>query len=266
MILEILICSFNNDIFNIKLPEQQENVKYLISWQYTDSNYLQRNPEIANRNDVRIISLAGKGLSKNRNNALQHADGDICLISDADVHFYPECFNKILSVFAEHPKLDIATFQFDSSGNKKNYPTKITPLPCSVKKYYISSIEIAFRRTSVQNKIQFNELFGLGAPVLLYGEEEVFIVDALHANLSCSFFPICICRHDDITTGGKALSNPQSLMSKGAYFYKRFKLLCVPRLIWQAVKNRNSIGFFHFLKWTLKGMLYIIKETKLDKS
>lgn len=266
MILEILICSFNNDIFDIKLPEQQENVKYLISWQYTDLKYLQRNPKIANRNDVRIIPLAGKGLSKNRNNALRHANGDVCLISDSDVLFYPECFDKILSTFTKYPELDIATFQFDSVGIQKTYPPQATELPCTTKNYYISSIEIAFRRTSVQNKIQFNELFGLGAPVLQSGEEEVFILDALNTQLKGYFFPISICRHDELSTGEKATQSPGFLMSKGAYFYKRFKLMCIPRLIWQAAKNRKEIGFIHFLKWTLKGMLYIIKETKLDKS
>lgn len=266
MVLEILICAFNNDIFNIKLPAKQENVKYLISWQYTDSNYLRQNPEPTNRDDVRIISIAGKGLSKNRNNALRHASGDICLISDADIHFYPESFNKILSVFTEHPELDIATFQFDSKSIEKTYPKKPTKLPSSIKNYYISSIEIAFRRTSVQNKIKFNELFGLGAPVLLSGEDEVFIIDAINKNLTCRFFPICICRHDELATGEKSTQSPGFLMSKGAYFYKRFKLMCIPRLIWQAAKNRKKIGFIHFLKWTLKGMFYIIKETKLDKS
>lgn len=266
MTLEILICSFNNDIFDIKLPEQQENVKYLISWQYTDLKYLQRNPKIANRNDVRIIPLAGKGLSKNRNNALRHANGDVCLISDSDVELYSKSFNKILSFFTAEPKLDIATFQFESKLIKKTYPKKVTNLKQYIKKHYVTSFEIAFRKVSVQNKIKFNELFGLGAPVLQSGEEEVFILDALNAQLKGSFFPISICRHDELSTGEKATQSPGFLMSKGAYFYKRFKLMCIPRLIWQAAKNRKEIGFIHFLKWTLKGMLYIIKETKLDKS
>lgn len=266
MTLELLIVAFNNDIFNIKLPAQQDNVKYLISWQYTDDKYLQQRPEFADREDVRILFLAGEGVSKNRNNALDHATGDICLISDSDVKLYPESFNKIVSIFNENLELDIATFKFDSKLIKKTYPNEITTLKRQLKKHFVSNIEIAIRRTSFQNKVRFNELFGPGAPVLTAGEDEVFILDALNAQLKGSFFPISICRHDELSTGEKATQSPGFLMSKGAYFYKRFKLMCIPRLIWQAAKNRKEIGFIHFLKWTLKGMLYIIKETKLDKS
>lgn len=266
MTLELLIVAFNNDIFNLKLPAQQDNVKYLISWQYTDDKYLRQCPEFANREDVRILFLAGEGVSKNRNNVLDHATGDICLISDSDVKLYPESFNKIASIFNENPEIDIATFKFDSKLIKKTYPKKITNLKQYIKKHYIHSFEIAFRKASVQNKIKFNELFGIGASVLQSGEEEVFVLDALKAQLKGYFFPISICRHDELSTGGKATQSPGFLMSKGAYFYKRFKLMCIPRLIWQAAKSRKEIGFIHFLKWTLKGMLYIIKETKLDKS
>ena len=85
MILELLICTINEGVRrvpNILLP-QIANVRYLVSWQQTGTVSIDL-PEELIRSDVRVITLEGRGLAANHNNALKNAQGDILLLSDDD--------------------------------------------------------------------------------------------------------------------------------------------------------------------------------------
>ena len=257
MTLEILICTIDTGINNIReiLLPPADNICYLISWQ-TDS----MNPEIPCeliRDDVRIVTLKGKGLSRNRNNAIGHATGDICLIADDDVRYKAGNLTKIIDIFNANKALDIAVFKYGSSSGQKIYPEYSFDLKKMPRRYYVSSIEIAFRRTSVTGIIRFNVLFGIGAPVLESGEESIFILDALKNKLRCIYFPIEIVRHDLPTTGTKT-KTPGVLMSQGAYTYFRFPRTCYLRTaktaLFISVKERTN--FLRTLKHIIAGINY----------
>ena len=89
MTLDILICSYNKGIVRIDdiLLPPQENLHYIISYQYTDERYLDLIPElIKTRSDVTIYKYNGKGLSANRNLAMEKSNADLFMFADDDTH------------------------------------------------------------------------------------------------------------------------------------------------------------------------------------
>ncbi len=259
MTLEILICTFGSGINNIKdvvLPPQP-NIKYLVSWQATQDNI--HIPIELIRPDITVSKINSIGLSANRNNALSLCSGDICLIADDDVRYNINELEKLIEVTELHPSVDIFTFRYNNkNGNSKDYPSFAFDLRHMPRNYYVTSFEIAFRRKSICGKISFNELFGLGAPELGAGEENVFIMDALKANLHCMFFPIVIVNHDHPTTTFKHGGEQRILMSKGAIIRIAHPHTYIPRIIVNShrLRNQNVSGFWHALIQMIKGAAY----------
>lgn len=73
MTLEILICTIDegiNSVADMMLP-QTPGFRYLVSWQLT-GKVASMVPAELRRPDVRVFTLQGKGLSRNRNLSLIH--------------------------------------------------------------------------------------------------------------------------------------------------------------------------------------------------
>ena len=212
MILELLICTINEGVRrvpNILLP-QIENVRYLVSWQQTGTVSIGL-PEELNRPDVRVITLEGRGLAANRNNALKNAQGDILLLSDDDTKYKAENLQNIIKKFRTYPKADIICFKAVYAKRPKGS--------------FFSSWEIAFRRS--QNLPVFDERFGLGSQYLACGEEEVFLHSAYKKGLKIIFLPEVIVETNADTTGKHFLINAAVRRSKGA-------VLCIIYGPWSA--------------------------------
>lgn len=196
MDIEVLICSLNKGIVRVEdiLLPPQTGLSYLVAFQYTDERYLDLIPEaLRTRNDVRFFEFKGQGLSLNRNNALDRAQGDIILFADDDARFTNESFELIRETFAQHKDIDIAFFQANTYTGKplKEYPKQETDLSGrETPLYSISAIEMACLRSKVQGVIRFDERFGLGTKFLTCGEEEIWLEDARRAHLRMRYFPM----------------------------------------------------------------------------
>ena len=209
--LDILICTIGNGLDRVPsmLPPPTEGVRYIVSAQYEDSPTVIPQ-EISGRDDVTVDLIPGKGLSRNRNNALRLASSDICLIADDDSRYRPEFIETILSSWQENPQADILTFQAQTLEGEP-----LHPYPAD----YVCSIERTFRRTSItQRGIRFNERFGLGSPLLSAGEEDVFMADARKAGLNICYIPKVIVQTQARTTGTRFLEDPRIQVTKGATF------------------------------------------------
>lgn len=246
MTLELLICTIDERMQRIEshLLPQRADVSYLISWQYTGLK-----PAIpewaASREDVRVVLLEGWGLSRNRNNALVHAQGDILKICDDDETWDYGYFDKILDTYQQHPEYDVVHFQID--GIDKEYPNPS-----------VASCEITMRRQSV-GKMRFDERFGLGSEQLMSGEEDVFLYDAHKMGLSICYEPCVVCEIHGITTGDRYWE-PRVLRSKGAVFYYTRGLSYA---IYKSVREslgrmvRQHMNPFFTLRHMLWGIRYI---------
>ena len=166
MTLDILICSLNKGIVRIDdlLRPQQDGVRYVVSYQYTDERYLELVPEaLKQRKDVVLSVYKGQGLSNNRNHALELAKADLVVFADDDSRLSDEAPAIIKKIFSEDPDLDVAFFRASTYTGKllKQYPEaarQFTEVPTD---YDVSTIEMVFRRTKVQNRLLFDERFGL---------------------------------------------------------------------------------------------------------
>ena len=215
-LLQVLICAFGKEgmerVASVFHPHV-DGVEYLVSCQRYPSG--ERLPEVLARDDFRIIISDTTGLSVNRNIALSHASAPLILISDDDTDHTEEGLHDVIDSFALHPEADILTFRYASEHSRKHYPDYIYDL--RRKQHFISSIEMAMRRASVQGKIWFNENFGVGA-LFPSGEEEVFLQDCIDAGLKCLYVPKTVARHDGSTTSDRNLMLASRPQTKGAVF------------------------------------------------
>lgn len=260
MTLQLLISTLDNGINSVAqlvLP-QREGIGYVVSWQHSGDEEIDLPVELQ-RPDVEVYNLQGRGLSRNRNNAIRHATADVCLIADDDCRYTHEQLQAVLNTFEQTPNLDIATFRYSSEGHKKYYPARIEDLSTYPKGYYVSSIEIAFKRERILGKLWFNEHFGLGAEVFHCGEENIFLRDAIALGMNCKFFPITIVADQDPFVTIERDKEPGTLMTYGAelQLYKPgTKYLRGVLKAWR-LKKQRKVPFFHAMKHILKGINYI---------
>ncbi|MBR1837982.1 MAG: glycosyltransferase family 2 protein [Bacteroidaceae bacterium] len=191
--LDILICTFNKGIVRVGelLREPREGIQYIVSYQYNDERYLDLIPEsLQEREDVVVFEHRGQGLSANRNLALEKSKAELYMFADDDERFTDETFDTIFQTFDAHPDIDVAFFTATTYTGKplKNYPDAEFMMRGMPESYEISTIEMVCR-SSVKNKVRFDERFGLGAQFLTCGEEEIWMDDAVKAGLTMRFFP-----------------------------------------------------------------------------
>lgn len=181
---------------------------------------------VSNSKNIRIINSFIKGLSLSRNLAIKNAIGEICLISDDDVEYFPNFINTVLSSFKSLKKASVIRFKIDtfSGDDYKTYP-KVSKKLCSKKDIESSSsIEIAFKRKDIiSNHVSFNPLFGLGSH-FKSGEEYLFLKDILNQDLYIYFENKAIVKH----TFKRSTSNIESdnfIKTKMALYYHDYKEL-----------------------------------------
>lgn len=153
-------------------------------------------------NNSTIISIAEKGLSKSRNNAIKYCNADIGVIADDDV-CYDDGFEKIVqSAYKKYKDADIIAFYVESKS--KDRPT--TQQRDGRKKFIgsmkISSFQITFKKDSIiNNEIFFDERFGAGSGKFKAGEENIFLFDCLKKGLKIYYVSqrIATVDHQDST-------------------------------------------------------------------
>ena len=242
------------------LPPPKDGVKYVVSWQEHENASLP--DSIRNREDVEVYRYEEKGLSNNRNNAIEHCRGDVVLISDDDLVYHPDFACRILNTFKNNPDLDLGVFKINFL-RPKSYPVKKCklrlPLP---KNYYCSSVEIAFRREKV-SRLKFWNKIGLGNTELVCGEDELFLIAALKHNYNCFFINEEIASHLTESTGDKL--NDGILRGQGfimGVIYPYSSLIRLPLKAYRTSKTKES-PFFHILWQLIRGNIksYFYKKS-----
>ena len=268
MTIDILICSYNKGIVrmdDVLLPPQ-EGIHYIVSYQYSDERYLDLIPKLLlARTDVTIFKYKGQGLSVNRNLAIEKASADLIMFADDDTHLSPNAFEEVRNVFEKYPDLDIAFFNASTYTGKplKKYPKEEMWLTGMPQGYTISAIEIAAKRECVQNRLRFDERFGLGTKFLTCGEEEIWMENAVKAGLKMRYFPIKTVETSTLLKKSLLYIDAGVQRSFGAVTYykygKKAWLICFNFAL-QAAKD----GYCHFwpmMRHFAEGIRYM-KRTK----
>lgn len=222
--LQLLISTIDAGIEGVPhmLLAPIEGVSYVVSWQMTGGTRLDQCPQLLlMRPDVKLLTMHQRGLSRNRNHCIDHASADVCLVCDDDCRYTAARLRKVAEAFEDDPELDMATFETTVAGKNtgKAYPREATVLKRRLPKgYYLTSMELAFRLSSVRaNGLRFDEELGLGSPMLWCGEEELLLHDAIMKGMKCKFFPTVIVDTATPTTGSTRATLPQVIMGRGAF-------------------------------------------------
>lgn len=241
------------------LLQPVENVRYIVSWQEHENLNI---PEsINNREDVEVYRFDEKGLSKNRNNAIENCRSDIIVIADDDITYLEGFYDEVTKVFTEDSSLDFAIFKYDNCEGKiyPDYDCLIKlPFP---KNYYGSSIEFAIRRKSLAD-LRFNPELGLGAPFFQSGEDEFLLISAIKRGLNVKFINKEICRHVGKTTGSKPEKGV--LRSMGFIIRLMYPKDFLLRLILKAYRigGQGNVGMFEALISLLRGSIGAKRRVK----
>lgn len=222
--------------------------------------------ELKHKNEnIHCISVKEKGISKSRNLALDNATGDICVIADDDLVYTPNCINDIGMVYIEDSALDVAIFQVITPEGEpyKKYRSESFRIKKPWDQMQVSSVEITFKRKSVQDKqIRFNENLGLGAKYTA-GEETNFIHDCVKKGLKVKYFPIPIVIHPKESSG--KLFNKENVIAKGIVFANLFPILFLLLDVYFCIKwiprYRHDYSFFEFFALLLKGNKLVLTKS-----
>jgi len=182
------------------------------------------NSESLDTSQKNLFEYAERGLARSRNHALDHATGEICLLSDDDLYYKENIESLIIQAFEENPTADIITFQIETPESKAFNAYRGEPFWHTKRTIMrTASVEIAFRRSSIEKMhLSFDEHFGLGA-AFPTGEENIFLSDALDKGLKLLYIPIPIVIHPP-ESSGQNYNDIKLVQAKGAMFERIFGL------------------------------------------
>ncbi len=242
--LEILVCTYGHEgisrLASGVLP-RADGLRYLISWQLAEGDE-QPLPQALYREDIRVLRLSGRGLSANRNAALDHAKGPLCLWADDDLTFNLQGLRSLVGKIDQHHEIGFALARYTGADNK-TYPAEEYRLGTLAKGHFVTSFEIAFRLSAVREAgVRFNTRFGAGNDDYQACEEELWIHGLLKKGVGGMFFPIDIVTHEGLTTGFASAVNPGVLRATGAYLAVAYPLTALPRMPLIARRRARAAG------------------------
>lgn len=270
MLVNILISTIDEGINRIDqvLLEPRADLKYFVSHQVT-ADCFRAVPETLKREDFYVGQIEGKGLSRNRNNSIAMADGDVVILADDDVRYRPEWIDMVIRVFEADGELDVACFKISTPKGDPEYKEYCEQayLLNDETHHYISTLEIVFRLSAIKaNNIVFDERFGLGSKLNSFGEESVFIHDCIKAGLKVKYFPKYLVEHPAASTI-KAINRFARLNTifKGAYDARRYGWLAVPAAFYDTLRYQNELAREgkrrpDYLRERLQGAIYILRK------
>lgn len=264
--LQWLIATFEKNLENVpdRLLPQMEGQCYLVS-QQDPENRFNNIPEGLIRSDVQVVRQQAAGLSRNRNHCLRNATGDLVIIADDDVQPFPGASTAIRNAFQQWPEADVLCFQIQTPEGKpyKNYASQARELKTIRDLKPVSSVEIAFRRKSVQTAgIKFDERFGIGTTAD-HGEELIFLANCLKKGLKIQFVPVCIGVHPaSSSVNTRPFYEDSRLFTSGAQNYvlygkKAYFLHLMATIRRLPALLQAGVSPYHFLKMKNRGCRYI---------
>lgn len=199
---------------------------------------------ISDFENIRVINVNEKGLSKSRNLAIKNAKKKICLIADDDVVYFPDFDKGIIAAFNQNADASIITFNHQREGVQNPQNSSLTEYNHSMKSIQeVCSIEISFRLKDIKDSnISFDENFGLGS-YFETAEEYLFLRDAIKLKLSVLFFPFVIVSHA-LLSSGRNLGEDKIVFARAALFYK----------------SKGNLAYI----WLLKYVFFLIRNNYID--
>lgn len=162
----------------------------------SQSNH-ERVKEIANMFNnliIKHVCLNKKGLSFARNQGLNVCNGEVIILSDDDC-WYHEKSLEIIKLEMEKYNADFLftqIYDFDNDKPYKNYSQSVEKIESKFALLSKSSIEIAFKRDSINYRFDVN--FGVGSEYVC-GEEVDFLINNFSTSKNFVYVPVVTVYH-----------------------------------------------------------------------
>ncbi len=145
---------------------------------------------------LRFYSYAERGVGKSRNHAIDHAEGDILLFSDADIVYEEGYGDRIAEEFACQPDADMLLFQILVDKERATYEN--TARKCvrlhNCGRYGAVSFAIK-KEALIKSGERFSLLFGGGAKYS-NGEDSLFLQHLIQKGVKVYTAPVVIGKEE----------------------------------------------------------------------
>lgn len=179
--LEVLVATMHQTDFS-KIEEMNIRCDVILANQAGRNDYEEQE---FNGYRARMITTDQRGVGRNRNLALERAEGDICLLCDDDEELLSGAERTILDAYRSVPEADIIVFGVRNLGHRLgDKPRRLKMLEL----FRVSSVQISFRRKAVQGKLAFDTKLGAGTGNGS-GEETKFLLDCRQMGLKIYYCP-----------------------------------------------------------------------------
>lgn len=219
MRLQVLICTYGAEGMQRLLEHahpRTPGVEWRVSWQLPGED-ISVLPALMQREDFTVIKTTDRGLSRNRNNALNNAsNAPYILLADDDTNYTAEALTELLNAFEKHKEAEVIMCRSTVDGKiVKNYGEGSFDLRNPPKGWYATSFEMAFRKKAAEG-VKFCENAGVGAPKIIAGEENIFLHKLLKKGRKGIGIALTICNHTGPTTSERLLQSKQYHFTQGA--------------------------------------------------
>ena len=220
---------------NIALPEPRPDTEILVIVQGSGGT-------APVRDDVRVIRLDSRGVTRSRNEAMRQATGEVLVFGEENLVWLRDGLDDIVALFADNPRLAVFIGRAEDESGKlrKRYPAYREPATIW-NSARVGTIELAVRPELLRRAgVQFDENFGAGTENYL-GDEYILVADANRAGLKCEYFPVTISRHPR-ESSGTAFGTVADARARSRVFDRVFGWFApVPRLLMWA-RNPSRFG------------------------
>lgn len=232
-LLTIGVSSLAERVPNLVLPEIDTDVEVIICVQ---GDYTVRLPGGAS-----LVEVAGIGVARSRNAAIDAASGRYLLFADDDVTIDTAGVRAgVRHLEATGHAVALGQALAPTGRLRKRYPqdpTRLTRFNTGKTATYEMLIDLAQVRTA---GIRFDERFGAGAPLHL-ADEYIFLVDLLRAGLTGEAIPEVFGTHPDDSSGHR-WDCPQDAHARAVALNHVFGPAAPLARAAFAIKHRRSIG------------------------
>jgi Glycosyl transferase family 2 len=197
---------------------------------------------------ARIIPVAGTGVARSRNAAIEHASGRYLLFCDDDVAVNLPGVAQGISHLQKTGHALVLGQGVDPAGSiRKRYPRSVTSLTrFNSAKAATYEMLIDLRRVRATG-VRFDVRFGAGTDLHL-GDEYIFVADLLRAGLSGDAIPMVFGTHPQESSGSQ-WGSAQDSHARAVALNRVFRRWALCGRIAFALKNRANLGGWR-ASWT----------------
>lgn len=236
-----------------------------------DDNYAEE--KIINGSKVRLVTTSTRGLSKNRNIAMENIsdEAEIIMFADDDLVFCDGYEEIILKEFESHPEADAIKFNLNCVSERKLSMSHIKKFKRVTRREVTSYgvCAMAVRKKILSEKgLKFNERFGSGTENYC-GEDSIFLQEVFKKRISLFVSPIYIADIDQSESTWNEGYTQKYFTVSGMIINECYPILSLLLVIRSAIKaskrGKRNLSFFEILKFYYKGVFKNIKEKLCKK-